>query len=52
MMRLHQQNQANFGAAAAAMLGNQGNQSQPIKPSCRSLPPGLAGYEASQGRCY
>lgn len=49
MMSLHQQNQANFGAAAAALLANQ---PQPVRPRCSSLPPGIAGYEAAQGRCY
>lgn len=49
MMSLHQQNQANIGAAAAAMIQSQ---PQPTKPRCSSLPPGLAGYEAQQGRCY
>ena len=48
MMQLHQQNQANMGAAAAAAIG--GAASRPL-PSCRGLPPGIAGIERSRGNC-
>lgn len=39
----------------AAIQSLQQSQPQPYPPplpSCRSLPPGLAGYAAAQGRCY
>jgi hypothetical protein len=49
MMSLHQQNQANAGAAAAAIIRSQ---PQPTRPRCSSLPPFIAGYEAAAGRCY
>ena len=48
MLQLHQQNQANLGAAAAAAI--QGQMARPL-PSCRGLPPGIAGYERAAGRC-
>lgn len=48
MLQLHQQNQANMGAAAAAAIG--GAASRPL-PSCRGLPPGIAGYERARGNC-
>jgi hypothetical protein len=48
MMQLHQQNQANMGAAAAAAIG--GAASRPL-PSCSGVSPGLAGYLRAQGRC-
>ena len=51
MLTLHQQNQANMGAAAAALIqGEQLRQLQSM-PSCASLPPGIAGYARAQGTC-
>ncbi|MGP1614731.1 MAG: hypothetical protein ACTS5Y_06700 [Pollutimonas bauzanensis] len=49
MMSIDQQNRANFGAAAAALIQSQ---PQAVKPRCSSLPPFIAGVEASRGGCY
>jgi hypothetical protein len=53
MMQLHQQNVANSGAAAAAILGGAaaGAASIDRRPSCASLPAGMAGYQRSTGAC-
>lgn len=51
IMQLHSQNQAQATAYGAAILG--GATAQPrVVPSCRTLPPGTAGYARARGECY